>query len=226
MKKRFLFAALLILLVSVLPTTAYALEVPDFDRQGSIAITMTCQGEAVPGGSLTLYRVADVHAENGADYSFRYTQEYTACGVALNLNSAETAEKLVAFTAEKKITGTKLQIDKKGEVTFQKLNIGLYLLVQEDAADGYEKVSPFLVSVPGREAGRYIYDVDASPKLELEKAPTQPTTPPTTKPEKPPKLPQTGLVQWPVPILAVSGIACLIVGWYFQTSGKKKDNES
>lgn len=225
MRRRFLFAALVILLAGMLPFTALAAEVPDHDRQGSISITMSCQAEAVPGGSLTLYRVAEVYEANG-DFGFRYTDAYAQCGIALYVESAETAEKLAQFTAEKKITGTKQTIDKDGKVSFKNLEIGLYLLMQEDAAEGYEPASPFLVSVPGIEDGRYVYDVDASPKLELEKAPTETTVPPTTKPPKPPKLPQTGLVQWPIPVLAISGILCLVLGWYFQLSGKKKDNES
>lgn len=225
MRRRILSALCCILLVSVLSITTLAAEIPDLDRKGTISITMTYQGEAVPGGSLTLYRVAEVHVENGADYSFRYTQEYADCQASLaNIGSAETAQTLAEYTKKNKISGTEAQIDQNGHVIFQNLELGLYLLIQQNAADGFETVSPFLVSVPGVKEGQYIYDVDGSPKLELERTPTKPTEPPT-EPTTPSKLPQTGQIRWPVPILAVCGLACFITGWFLYVSGKKRKDE-
>ena len=37
---------------------------------------------------------------------------------------------------------------KSGVVTFDNLELGLYLIVQTKSISGYEKVAPFLVSVP------------------------------------------------------------------------------
>lgn len=224
MKRRILSALCCLMLLSVLSMTALAVEVPDLDRKGSISITMTYRGAAVPGGSLTLYRVADVHVENGVDYSFRYTLDYANCQVSLDrLNDSNTAQAIAEYTKKNHISGTEVQINAKGKIIFQNLELGLYLLVQQDAADGYEVVSPFLVSVPGMEQGSYIYHVDASPKLELERAPTEPTVPPTESPEN---LPQTGLNQWPIPVLAVSGLLFVVMGLALYTSGKKKSHES
>ena len=42
----------------------------------------------------------------------------------------------------------------------------------------------------------------------------EPPPPPTTTPVKPPAiLPQTGLLWWPVPVLAVAGLLLMILGW-------------
>lgn len=74
-------------------------------------------------------------------------------------------------------------MDKDGEIAFTGLELGLYLLVQHKAAKGYETAAPFLVSVPMEEDGVLRYDVDASPKVELEKnrnpPPPRPLHPPT-----------------------------------------------
>lgn len=220
MIRRILSALCCLMLLSAV-ISASAAEVPDLDRRGSIRVTMTYEDEAVPGGSLTIYRVADVHVENGADYSFRYTADYENCGVSLDdVEDAKTAKALAAYTAENNISGTSVRIDGEGKASFRDLELGLYLLVQQEAAAGYEKASPFLISVPGQEGDSYIYDVDASPKLELEPAPT--TAPPSTEPSTPSDIPQTGLNQWPVPVLVISGVLLAALGGYMVLCEKKK----
>ncbi len=112
-------------------------------------------------------------------------------------------------------------------IKFENLQTGLYLLVQATPAPGYYPVAPFLVSVPGMEGKEYIYDVNASPKLELEPSTpptTRPTIPPTTRPTGP-SLPQTGMTNWPVPAMAACGVLLVTAGWCVLNSGKKKTNE-
>lgn len=224
MKKRIISIVSILFLMCVLGMNVSALEEPDLTRTGSISIAMTYQGNPVAGGSLTLYRVADVQEQNGADYSFVLTEAYADSGISLEeLENTGTAQALAVYTAEHQIEGTEQVISKDGLVAFEDLELGLYLLVQEDAASGYEPVSPFLVSVPGMKNGSYIYDVDGSPKLALKQAPTEP--PPPTEP-KPPKLPQTGLTQWPIPVLAVCGLFLIVVGLVFCTAGRKNSHEN
>lgn len=219
MKKRIVSAVCIALLLTV---AVYAVEVPDLGRTGSISIRMTCQNQPVPGGSLTLYRVAEVHVENGGDYSFRYGADYENCRISLDdLSAAETAQALADFTASGRIQGTGAKIDEQGRVSFEKLEPGLYLLVQTEAAAGYNAAAPFLVSVPGREDGSYVYDVDASPKLELEPESTTQTTTAPTKPTDPTG-PETGQTLWPVPVMASSGVMLLLLGWCLIAPGKNK----
>ena len=67
MHRRICSLLLILVLVCAAALPVCAAEVPDVTRRGSIAISMTHQGEPVPGGSLTLYRVADVISNDG-DY--------------------------------------------------------------------------------------------------------------------------------------------------------------
>ncbi len=222
MKKQLFPVICILLLLSVLTVNVSALEEPDVSRTGSISITMTYQGTAVPGGSLTLYRVAEVHEENGADYSFRLI--YENCPVSLDrLDDAATAQALADYVAENEISGTKLPIRQDGTIYFEDLELGLYLLVQQDAAEGFGKVNPFLVSVPVYQDGSYLYEVDASPKVGL--TPTEPDEPPPDDPP-PPDLPQTGQLQWPIPILAIGGLIMVVFGICLQVYGRKKNHET
>lgn len=207
--KRFAMLLLAPLFLCAMSVTAYAHDVPDTSRKGTISVTLTYEDSPVSGGSFTLYRVGAVSEEDG-NYSFVLTGEFTGCNVLLeDIQSAQLAKELADYAADHRVAGTTREIGSEGEVSFTDLELGLYLIVQNTAAHGYSKVDAFLVSVPMHENGAYIYAVEASPKVELEREtePGQPTTPTG------PSLPQTGQLNWPVPVLAVLGLCLFSVGW-------------
>lgn len=216
-RKRLLALVTTAVLLCTMNIAAFAHDVPDTSRNGSIQITMR-QGEtAVSGGTLTIYRVGAVRAEDG-NYRFELTGDFADCGESLkDIQSAALAKRLAQYASNKKLTGTTKDIGKDGKVSFTNLELGLYLLVQGTAADGYYKADPFLVTVPMLENGVYCYDVDASPKVEVEKKPTTPTTPnkPTTRKPTTSTLPKTGQLWWPVSLLAVGGILLYTIGWNY-----------
>ncbi len=205
--------------------------VPDISKDGSISVTMRCGDEDVSGGALTLYRVGSIIETDGS-YSFEATKDFAQCAETFtesDINSSGLAEELSEFASEKTLNGMVKAIDEIGNVSFDALEPGLYLLTQNTAAEGYKKASPFLVTVPMRVdkegVGEYIYDVDASPKISLEREDIQnPIDPPDIKP-KDPQLPQTGQLNWPVPVLTASGLILIICGLAL-SMGKKKRYEA
>ena len=220
MRKRILSLILVLMIFCTVSLPVSAHEVPDYGRLGSISITMTYHGKAVPGGILTIYRVADV-VSDGGDYFFRYTEEFADCSVDIaELNSSALPQELATIAKEKNLKGKTQTVNQKGEIVFSDLEIGLYLIVQEKAAPGYSKVNPFLVSVPYNDDGHYVYDVNTAPKNLPEPEPTDPTEPP------PPELPQTGQNNWPVPVLAVVGLLLIAAGICFCNGGKRKRDEA
>lgn len=209
------------LLVCAVGMSAVAQDVPDLSRRGSIRVAMRYGGKAVPGGDLILYRVGAVREDDG-NFSFELTGAFAGCGVDLeDIQSASLAKQLADYAGEQGISGDRQTLSSEGTLRFEDLEPGLYLLIQKKAADGYSPVEPFLVSVPMVEDGGYLYDVDASPKVELTPEPAEPTPTPTA-PSDEPKLPQTGQLNWPVPVLAALGLGLCGAGWALR-SGKKKD---
>ncbi|MCI7808750.1 hypothetical protein MR626_05620 [bacterium] len=214
MKKHLITLLTALVLLSCLPVSASAKDVPKPGKPGSITVTMRSGSKIVAGGELTAYRVGRVADDGDYNYSFVPTGVFTDWGTDFgDLNSAEqsakTAESLASHVKNHKITGVKKTVGKDGKVTFPDLEQGLYLLVQTKAASGYSAVNPFLVSVPYLKDGRYIYEVDATSKTELEPQPS--TTPgnPSTPGEK---LPQTGQLWWPVPVLLAAGLLFVVLG--------------
>ena len=222
MIKRIVSLILVMMFLIVGSLSAHAHEIPDYNRRGSIDITMKYKDKVVPGGTLTLYRVADVATDDG-NYFFTYTADFSDCSIPVTeLSSSEIGAALAKIAKDRRLNGVAQDLDKEGHTKFSDLEIGLYLLVQNKAAAGYNQVSPFLVSVPGNDNGHYIYDVNASPKVELEPAPTTPTTP--SKPSGG-KLPQTGQVNWPVPILGTVGLILIAAGFCMKASDRRKKHE-
>jgi len=216
----FLLAAMLIFSMSL---TAYAHDYVQMDKKGTITVTMRMGETAVGGGTLTLYQVGEVREDDG-NYTFQPTGDFASCGESFeDVTSPALADSLSKYAKENKLPGVTKNIDENGTVTFTDLEVGLYLFVQNKAANGYNKADPFLVSLPYmQDNGQYGYHVDASLKAELEKEP-EPTTPQPTKPTDP-TLPQTGQLNWPIPVLAVLGLLLFTAGWVMRY-GKRKANE-
>ncbi len=209
--------------VCSLSLTAYAHDVPDLTRRGSITITVSKGGTAIPGGSLTIFRVGEVGEEDG-NYFFQPTGDFADCGESFEdfSDSASMAKRLLKFAEKEKLSGLSTKtVGEDGSVRFSDLELGLYLVTQKKAASGYAKLEPFLVSLPYMEDGKYQYDLAALPKPDLEREP-EPTDPPPTEPDE--SLPQTGQLWWPVPLLAMGGMALFAAGWMlFVRKGKNHE---
>lgn len=204
----------LVLALSVLlllPLTAYAHDVPQEREDCSIEVIVRYDGENVDGGTLTAIKVGYVDEEDG---NYFFAQEYTGAKLE-DIASADAPGEQNKFYNENKDSFefyTQPQSVENGKATFTGLPTGLYLIIQEQAAEGFSKLSAFLVSVPYLEDGEYRYHVTAAIKSELEREPeSEPTTPPPTVPDDP-KLPQTGQLNWPIPLMAVGGLALFVFG--------------
>lgn len=238
------------------------------DAKGSITVYFrdSSTKKAVPGGEVTLYKVATVQRDN-ANLSYVYVNGFENCGISLgNLTDSTLPGKLqskIQSTASK----TTASIDSNGRASFGNLSLGLYLLVQNKTADKYSPVKTFLVSVPMAKDGSWNYNIDATPKMSTSTynkppetpptpstpttpttpttpntpttpstsstpaTPTTPTTTPTTDVEGVDKdrldasrsrdkgklgaarLPQTGQLDWPVPILCIAGLVLFAIGF-------------
>lgn len=189
MRKRILCCILVFVLLGALTMGVYGHSGVDMDREGSIVINMTSGGESVPGGNIVLFRVADVAEDNG-DYFFEFTEEFSLSEIpAWQLDNDELPSHLADIAKKDGLDGVELEFDENGHAEFTGLEVGLYLMVQTEAASGYYAVNPFLVSLPGYDGESYYYDVDASPKVEADPRPTPPVTPTPTPTPTPPVTP-------------------------------------
>ena len=236
MKRVLFFIMTFTVILSLLNTAVFSYELPDLDRLGSIGVTMRYGGKSVPGGSMTLYRIGDITADNG-NCSFVLSGDFASVEASLeDLESAQLIYTVAAYIAEHDIMGSTMPIDNDGMVKFYDLEPGLYMLIQTVAANGYNCANPFIVSLPMFTDGGYVYEVDASAKAELTKNndnPHEDTTPDSGDTSGPKdtdsnggKLPQTGQLKWPIPILTVAGAGLVLVGLILCFGGRRTENEN
>ncbi|MCD8078084.1 MAG: hypothetical protein LUE63_06890, partial [Lachnospiraceae bacterium] len=160
------FLLSLIMLVGV-SGTVFAAEAPDLDmgRTGSISLTLADSGgSAVSGGEITLYEVAALDLDDG-NMVYVQTDAFVGCTSNLDVTDTGLAAELAAYVEENSLSGTTASAGEDGKISFEGLELGLYLVVQTTESDNYETISPFVVTVPMEEDGVWVYAVDASPKV-------------------------------------------------------------
>lgn len=165
-RKIIAFCVILLLLVG--GTFSVHAEELELDAVGSISVTLTEQNEPIVGAELSVYYVAEVHSDSDGDLSYDYTDNFKQFDAKLDDN--EIALKLEQFLSNRNLPSIKMITDEEGNAFFDQLDLGLYFVMQTNIVDGYAPCTPFIVTVPNVKDGEYIYDVNATPKTEVEKS--------------------------------------------------------
>ena len=135
--------------------------------------------------------------------------------------------------------------------TLEDMPMGVYLVVQTKNRSDFEDFDPFLLYLPESIDGGWNASVTANPKAEEVDYddPEYPVNPPEEIPDNPPPkdpgdppdddepyeefpeeevplatLPQTGLLQWPVPVMAMAGLLLFAVGFASEKRRKSQMN--
>lgn len=104
-----------------------------------------------------------------------------------------------------------------GKIHFRDLKAGVYLLMKwKDTQPTNLNMLPIIVYIPSynHQSDRWEDNITVVPKFDW-----QPDKKPDQKPDKKPptvtdtKLPQTGMLQWPVPVLVFLGLLFIVIGY-------------
>lgn len=164
MLRKILTMILAVLLLLSLSGTAYAQYI-DMNRWGSFTLTLEAQGKPVVGAKFNVYFVAEATLQEDESLTITYTEFFADCGIPLD--DPDLAEKLSDYVETHDVPTEVLTTDENGQIGYEELTYGLYLLRQTGAVKGFSTCSPFLFAVPLVTENEVIYDVDASPKTEV-----------------------------------------------------------
>lgn len=140
----------------------------DFNEKGSIEITLVEKNDNVKieGAELTIYKIADAYEENH-NLFLKYVSELSSCNVSLeDLESAS-----VISNIEKCIpsdyNGISKLTNQDGNVKYDNLDLGLYLIKQTNKVDGFSKIDSFLAMIPKEIDNSWEYNIKATPKTDI-----------------------------------------------------------
>lgn len=172
--------------------------------------------QAISDLGVAVYQVG-IQTEEGNFMLSEGFEGYTLDLTEDNIESLKTYAKENAQPTYVKTT------DSNGNFTLTDVKVGVYLFVQESKTEEYT-MQTMLVKIPETKTSgtELIYDVTVKPKIvSIESIPNVVTPQPVTDST----LPYTGVLNWPVPVLVILGIAIFCVGWLkFYTDSKKKVN--
>lgn len=168
MIRKFLSVCLLACILATLPLTAMAQQLEP-DRMGSISVALVSQDgtKLMEGAELSVFYVATVEADGNGTLRYSYTDAFDDCGV--ELDDPELAKILESFVSGKNIPTQKIVTDAHGKAICKDLPLGLYFVKQTGTVEGFAPCASFLVTLPMKTDSGLKYDVDASPKTDVER---------------------------------------------------------
>lgn len=168
MKSKIIALFIAVLLIVTCTNTAFAENI-DSGKIGSVSVTLTDQkkNEPIVGAELSLYCVALIETDNNGNLSYSYIKDFAQ--FENSLGDSSLPADLDAFVPQYKGACVKQTTNEKGTVLFDGLSLGLYFVKQTGNVDGFAPCKSFLVTVPTKQGDGYIYEVDASPKTEVER---------------------------------------------------------
>ena len=162
-----------IILLSILmlySTNIYALEgnTIDFNSKGSIEIILNekTDNEKIEGAEILLYKVADAKSENH-NLMFEYIDELKSCNASLNDLETKSKSEEIEKCINENIKSLKQITDINGTVKYNDLDLGLYLVKQNNIVEGFSKIDSFLVMIPKIVNNKWIYDIKSTPKTDI-----------------------------------------------------------
>ena len=109
-KKRLLSICFVFALLCALCLSAHAaVDVPDESKTGTIRVTMLYNNQPVSGGTLSVYRVGDIHEDDG-NYTFVLAEKFAGSNVTWTeetLGEPEVAKALSEYAAKNSIAADK-----------------------------------------------------------------------------------------------------------------------
>ena len=165
--KSVILATLMIFTVFVLTLSPIASAL--LDRKGSITlhVTNSTTGEPLEGVTFRLYFFATAH-EVGNGIRYEFIAPYDKANISIdNLQDSYLPIHLASFAVFRNLPFVEKSADENGNIIFEELTPGLYLIVPYGNFDGYYMPSPFIINIPKYDSGNQIweFDINATPKM-------------------------------------------------------------
>ena len=140
----------------------------DFTKKGEINITFKelQTNDLLPDIEIKLYQVATISLNNN-NIDYKLSKGFTNCHNNFDLTSENLISNLKTCMIESDTINYLQTTNKDGKVTFDNLELGLYMAVQNNKIEGYSTFSSFLIKIPETIDNKWIYKIEAKPKTDI-----------------------------------------------------------
>lgn len=169
--KRFFASLLFLIMTATMCFHAFSPVASAFsDETGSISLTITDSqtDETVENVAFHLYHVATAR-KLGTGITYKYNDPYDECNMQMrSFQNEHLPLHLLVFAVERSLNYTRLVSDANGNIVFDNLTPGAYLIVPDYETTPHFTISPFIVSTPLYDEvnGEWVFDINATPKIE------------------------------------------------------------
>jgi len=168
--------------------------------------------QPIDGLQVSICKVADI---SGSDYipAEAFAESGISISGIVNHPTEEVANAVCQYVKKQQIESQSAQ-SQNGEVGFDSLDRAIWLVFCQEEQE--YRFNPYFVFLPQTINGKVQYEVIAEPKVEenigqdagnTEQEPVLPNTQPSGD-----KLPQTGQLWWPILMIAIAGVALVLLG--------------
>lgn len=163
--KQFLKSLFVLLLVLNINVKADELNIVDFTKKGSISVTLLdpVSNLGIKDTELSIYKLADATSENH-NLVFNYNELLNI--YKDNIKTGKLSNEIINYIKNNISSITKVT-DSNGNIKFNDLDLGLYLIVQSKQTLNYSNIDSFLIYTPAIINNKWSYDIEATPKVDL-----------------------------------------------------------
>lgn len=165
MKKLKYLIPIIIFILRITPVLAETKDIVDFSKKGTIKLNLINPDNTyIEGINIKITKLASATSKN-YNLSFNYYEELSDYKDKLNKNDLN--KELLDIIHNSNLYTKERKSNKNGTITFNDLELGLYLVEQTNQIEGYSNIIPFLIYIPIVENSKWIYKVDATPKIDI-----------------------------------------------------------
>ena len=168
--KKILSFLIMILLINFINVNADS--IVDFNKKGSLTITLmeSESSEYISVASIKVTKIASAYLDNNSNIVYEFVDELKNSNIILDdLTKEDLLKDILKYMEENNIelNGDINNTDDLGKVSFNDLDLGLYIISQENIVEGYSSIDSYLLTIPTIIDNEWVYDIDSLPKTEL-----------------------------------------------------------
>lgn len=154
-------------LMLVLPVSANTV---DFNQKGSIVLELVEQehNEKIADANIEIIKIADAKVDSNGNLYYEYVTSLNNCNVDIKDVTKIDVNELTTCINDNTDKVSNLT-DSNGIVSFNNLDLGLYLVRQTNKLNNYTSIDSYLVTIPTIEDNTWVYDICSAPKTEIQK---------------------------------------------------------